>query len=223
MTGQGTEITKSQNLPIYVTGDFDKELNYKLWSTKHSRYIANRRLKLKHRSSTRAISYLSAYLIGFTLFDYLFLSVQESYNPAYFIFGSILLSVFIIIFNQLESSANYTARAAKHYKCALEVTRLYNRLRILKRGKNPVKDDSFWTEVDKIDQEYTEVLGNYENHDQIDYDFFRAKKPKYEDHHFSPLRVGWTYLHWYLVTFFMYHFALVAPIILFYVFIGSAA
>jgi hypothetical protein len=57
----------SSNIPLYAQGTYDRELNYKLWSTYKSRFNAAARNRRKNELSTRAVSILSAYVMIFSL------------------------------------------------------------------------------------------------------------------------------------------------------------
>lgn len=186
---------KSKKTPLYTQGGYDKHLNYKMWSTSGARFSASARLKLRHKNSTAAISILSAYLIIYALYDFIFFSKSLDYNPGISVFVSVCFSILILVFNQIESGSNYSVRSMKPHQCAMEISDLYKSLRLLKsklkkdEDRKDIKDEEFWKKVEEIDQSYSNVLKRYENHDPIDTKVFRASRPKYEDHNLNWFQV----------------------------------
>ncbi|WP_342807990.1 SLATT domain-containing protein [Alteromonas sp. M12] len=203
----------TEGVPKYAQGTFDKQLNYNLWSTSRTRYIAARRLRSKDRRSSKAIAFLSAYLIIFTLFDFLFLSNTDGYNSGYILLLNVNFSLLILIFSQLESSASYGVRAVKFHSCGLEVAHLYKQLRRLKsRYENLDKDDAFYKELQEIDDKYDQVLKNHENHELLDFKLFKSNYPDYEDHSLSSSDIFWIKFHHYVKDVLVYHIVTYIPL-----------
>ncbi|MBZ2164319.1 SLATT domain-containing protein [Alteromonas stellipolaris] len=203
----------TEGVPKYAQGTFDKQLNYNLWSTSRTRYIAARRLRSKDRRSSKAIAFLSAYLIIFTLFDFLFLSNTDGYNSGYILLLNVTFSLLILIFSQLESSASYGVRAVKFHSCGLEVAHLYKQLRRLKsRYENLDKDDAFYKELQEIDDKYDQVLKNHENHELLDFKLFKSNYPDYEDHSLSSSDIFWIRFHHYVKDVLVYHIVTYIPL-----------
>ncbi|GAA4498959.1 SLATT domain-containing protein [Pseudaeromonas paramecii] len=206
-------IDSKKGVPLYAQGSFDKQLNYNLWSTSRTRYIAARRLRSKDARSSKAIAFLSAYMIIFTLSDYLFLSHLKGYNGSYILFLNVTFSLLILIFSQLESSASYGVRAVKFHECGLEISRLYKMLRRLKsRYEGHEKDDAFYKQVEAIDDEYDQVLKNYENHELMDFELFKSNYPNYEDHKLNWIGVFNIQKKHYLKDVAIYHLVTYVPL-----------
>ncbi|MEM9479499.1 MAG: SLATT domain-containing protein [Verrucomicrobiota bacterium] len=199
---------QSENIPLYLSGDFSKELNYKLWSTKGARFSAAERMRLKHRLSTRAVSFLAAYLIVFNLLEILILKSSATYAAEVQTFINISLSVVILVYSQLEAAGNYLLRFDRYHTCAMGVASLYNRLRQLKTTE---KDVSIESRVKTISDEYEDFLARYENHEPIDFKIFKSQKPKYEDHNLNWFQVRVIKIEYYFRTSFFYHLSIFVP------------
>lgn len=209
-----TENKENQTagVPKYAQGSFDKQLNYNLWSTSRTRYIAARRLTSKNRRSSKAIAFLSAYLIIFTLFDYLFLSDMEGYSGNYILLSNITFSLLILIFSQLESSASYGVRALRFHTCGLEVGHLYKQLRRLKsRYEGHSKDEDFYKELQSIDDKYDQVLKSHENHELLDFEIFKTTYPDYEDHLLNWYQIAFIKIQRYFKDIFVYQLVTYLP------------
>jgi len=213
--------SKSKKLPLYVQGKFDKHLNYKMWVTSGARFQASNRLKRKHKNSSRSISFLTSYVILFTLFDYLFLQKNGTIDSGLIIFVNITFSLLILVFSQLESASDYNVRALKYHNCAIEISDLYKQLRKLKTkiDDDSQKDEAFWKEVDQIDASYSEVLKRYDNHEPIDLKLFKANTPKYEDHNLNWFQVMCINATNYLQNTLHYHIVIFAPPVMFGLFL----
>lgn len=206
----------TNGVPKYAQGSFDKQLSYNLWSTSRTRYIAARRLRSKDLRSSKAISFLSAYMIIFTLSDYLFLSHLEKYNGNYILLLNVTFSLLILIFSQLESSASYGVKAVKFHECGLDISHLYKKLRRLKsRYENHEKDNAFYQELERIDDEYESILRSYDNHELIDFELFKSNYPNYEDHNLNGWQVFNIHRRHYLKDVAIYHLVTYVPLIVF--------
>ncbi|MCD5328479.1 SLATT domain-containing protein [Chromobacterium piscinae] len=207
-------VAKAKGVPLYAQQEYDKQLNYGLWSTSRTRFIAARRLKSKDSRSSKTISFLSAYMILFTLLDFLFLNKLNGYNSGYVIFFNISCSIMILIFSQFESSASYAVRSHKHHQCGLEISTLYKRLRKLKSQHMGERGEDFYRELEEIDKQYDLILIQNDNHEMIDYDLFKATYPKYEDHSLNWFDVFLIRIRHYIGNVAFYHFAMFVPAVL---------
>jgi len=220
MTERKNISPSKAGVPLYTQGSFDKQLNYNLWSTSRIRYGAARRFYSKDRRSSKAVTFISAYMIVYTLADHLFLSQSPHYDSSYILIMNIMFSLLILIFSQLESSASYGVRALKFHECGQEVGQLYKRLRQLKsKYENRDKDEYFYSELKNIDSQYDLVMKNHENHEDIDFELFKSKYPKYEDHNLSWAEVKVICLKSYFKDVFFYHLVTYAPLSLFVYFV----
>ena len=192
-----------------------------MWSTSSARFFASARLKRRHKNSTAAISILSAYLIIYVLFDFMFISKDIDYNPAVAVFVSVCFSILILVFNQIESGSNYSVRSIRHHQCAMEISDIYKSLRLLKSKLNKdsegneIKDEKFWDKVEELDRSYSDVLKRYENHDPIDTEVFKASRPKYEDHNLNWFQVQVINGKSYISNILLYHLTMILPPIVF--------
>ena len=206
---------EEKGVPHYCD-NFDKELNYKLWSTMGARFSASKRLEKKAYFSSLAINFCSGYVILFSLFSILFLNTlfpaMATSTNAIVTFVSITLSLFIIIFSQTESNSHYDLRASKFHSCGLEISKLYKELRFLKDNRQ--KDGKFLQNVYEISKKYDIILAQYENHEKIDYLMFKLDKPDYETHRMGRLQQYIVKLKYYK-EFAMYWTVIILPIFLF--------
>ncbi|MDO8267793.1 MAG: SLATT domain-containing protein [Moraxellaceae bacterium] len=207
---------KKSGTPEYTQGGFDKQLNYSLWSASRIRFIAARKLSKKNERSSKAVAFLSAYLILYTLLDFLFLSKLEGYNVNFIIFTNIMFSLLILIFSQNEASASYSVRAYQFHQCALRISRIYKELRRLKsKYHQKEKDNFFHEELARMDDSYEEILAQSENHEMIDYELFKATYPKYEDHNLTKIDLLIIKTKYYFGNVFFYNLVTYFPFVIF--------
>ncbi|EGR0495312.1 SLATT domain-containing protein [Vibrio cholerae] len=180
---------KSDNssAPAYTQNGYDGQLNYQLWSTSRIRFTAAKRLKDKNKLSNQTISFSSAYLILLSVIQILI--ENESLN-SFLTVVNIFLAIVILVLSQLEAAADYSLRSSKFHECGLRVGALYSQLRRIKSEKDELKPKDYMAKVTAIDEQYNSVLSGYENHEDIDYQMFKANYPKYEDHNLSDADVS---------------------------------
>lgn len=188
---------------------FGEELDTKIWKTKGARFNAHRRLKNRHDWSLATIAFLSTYVIGITLLEYVPPLTLSSDQKDVIGFSAITLSLFILVVSLLEASKDYQLRAHELHHCARELSALYNKLRSVITSS--VSPEEATEQALAISQTYDLILDRCpENHDSIDYDLFRAQNRE----HF---RISWIhstliYAKAAAVTWLPYLFAiLVAP------------
>lgn len=160
----------------HLNKTFVEELSYKLWVTKGARFKAHKRLMERNSLSTSAVAYLTAYLIIFGLIG-VYQSVENPFIGLRYIgFGSMAGSILVLIFAQLESARNYRLEAHLYHTCALEISELYNEVRIRKTLEitgDVITDQEF---CESIEKRYTDLLKKYPNHSDIDFKLFRVEK-----------------------------------------------
>ncbi|MCG9879716.1 MAG: SLATT domain-containing protein [Bacteroidia bacterium] len=189
----------------YLDGDFGKELNLKLWTTKGARFAASHRLKTKGRLSTYSLGMLSIYVIVVNLCSVYGVEIPFSNSEIGLITTS--LSILILVLGQLEMANEYSLRSVKFHDCALEIGELYNKWRFYKNEKSRNKS------LMSISESYEKVLLGVENHEPIDYDVFKIKKREYfKLGDFEVLRIRVKY---YFIVKFIYHFIIFSPIFTF--------
>lgn len=216
---------KCAKLPLYMRGTFDRELNYKMWSTYKGRFNASLRLQRKHDLSTRTIALLSSYVAVFSVITaFLGDSLGDREADVLLVVG-VSLSIVILVISMLEASQGYNLRAFRFHQSGLDIAELYKELRAIK-SKHDKKDQSFFSEVDKILHSYNDILQRSENHEDIDHDCFRASKPDYDDHSLSSEEVTRIKRRLFLTQYSVYYVAMITPIIVFIlilVLIGAGA
>jgi len=193
----------------YLQKTFLEELNYKIWSTKGSRFNASKRLLALSRISNLSNNFLSVYLTTVGL-----MSVYNIYSPnlirentlAYSITS---LSILALVFGQIENAKDYNIKARDHHNCGLELSSLYNDLRIFKTlRENPTiaEKEQFAKEVSAS---YQGILARYDNHELIDIDCFKILTAPY--HELSSWQVFKIKVRYSVGVFFIYYFLIIVP------------
>ncbi|WP_149207870.1 SLATT domain-containing protein [Flavobacterium johnsoniae] len=205
-----------KKIPPYLkNNNFEEELNYKLWSTKGARFNASRRNQILQNLSSKAIGYLSAYLIIIgiiNLYKIDLFGIKILDNQVGFI--STAFSVLILLFSQLESSENFSLKSEKHHNCSLDIAELYNRTRYVKSYNTNPQDKQ--QNLQKISNEYDAILKKYENHLPIDYLMFQITKPEY--YGIGKLRISYIRFRYYINVYILYHILIFGPIIILIIF-----
>lgn len=197
----------------YLDKDFSTELNFKLWTTKGARFTASKRLKQIGKLSSYSIGFLTAYIIIINMIS-VFDIVSENYlTPQALAFITTALSILVLVFSQLENANEYRFRAERFHDCALEIGELYNDLRYFKTNFDD--DELINKEAKNISAKYSSLLREYENHDSIDFEYFKTTKVEYFK--LSTMSVYATRFKYYLKVKFLYHTLIIFPIILFIV------
>ena len=202
-------------IPPYLQKDFEVELNYKLWSTKGSRFAASHRNETLHRLSGQTVGYLSAYLIVVGLVNVYHLKFwMFELNDDQVNFASMAFSVLILLFSQLESSENFILKSDRYHNCALDISELYDKLRYIKtyESTNPAKKDM----LKDLSKEYDKILKRNENHKPIDYAKFQLLKPAYFE--LNLFDRNFIRLEYYWRVHFKYHLFMYGPILAFLAF-----
>lgn len=200
----------------YLTKTFSEELNHKLWSTKGSRFKADKRLLIINNLSVKALSFFSAYLIIFGLLSVYQINNESLVNENIVAFGSTACAVLLLVFSQIESTQDYKLRAKEYHSCALKIANIYNDLRIFKTYPSELSDDENIAFIKDLNKRYHDVLEAYPNHENIDFKTFKLDNKEYYE------LSGWycAYIHaeYYYKTRFWYHLAIIAPPLLFLVY-----
>ena len=153
----------------YLNKSFLEELNYKIWSTKGAGFNAGKRLQEKSKYSNISLAFISAYLIIASLYSVYINTTIDEKLISYII---IALSILLLVFSQFENAQDYKLNAKKIHDCGLELSNIYNELRIYKTLKDD-SDDKQYCFAKKISSKYQKILEKYENHKQIDYDILK--------------------------------------------------
>ncbi|WP_293742054.1 SLATT domain-containing protein [uncultured Pedobacter sp.] len=202
----------------YLEKTFLEELNYKIWSTKGARFHAHSRLKRLSKISGLCNSLISVYLTAAGL-----LSVYNIYNSQWIsesvtAYSVTCLSILALVFGQIESAKDFNVKAKEFHACGLELSELYNELRIFKTLRPNATDPEKEEFAKYSSGKYQRILEKYDNHLPIDNSRFKATKPDY--HNMSSFDVFRAWFNYHVSTFFIYYFLIVIPplvIIIFFV------
>lgn len=201
---------KPKNYLDYLDKTFLEELNYKVWSTKGSRFNASTRLTKIARWSNFSLTMLSVYLASVGLLSVYNINVSTGKLDENLIAYSITcLSILTLVLGQIENAKDYTMKAKEFHNCGLELSKIYNDLRIYKtltENQTIVEKEKF---AKKISDEYQRILEKHDNHQQIDNDKFKTTKPKY--HEMNNWDVFVINIRYYIRTIFIYHLLIFLP------------
>lgn len=161
----------------YLSKSFFEELNYKMWSTKGSRFNCDKRLRTKGKTSNVGLAIISAYLIIASLITVFGLELGISQNALNFIITG--LSILVLVFSQFENAQNYELNAKMHHDSGLKISELYNELRIFKTLKQDPSYYEILSFAKDITKKYESVLNTSGNHSRIDYDRFLMTNIEY--------------------------------------------
>lgn len=134
------------------------------------------------------------------------------------LFISSALSIIILVVSQLEASENYSVKAHTFHQSGLDVAELYKKLRLLKTRFDDKKSEEFIAGVEEVSSGYNDILQRSDNHDDIDFDVFRASKPDYEDHKLTAKEVSCIHLRFFLGQFLFYYICMWGPPLVFAIF-----
>jgi hypothetical protein len=165
----------------YLDKTFLEELSYKLWVTKGSRFIANKRLMRQSNLSNISIALLSSYLIIASLLAVYQLSFSNLIDANLLAFGSTTLSILVLVFSQIENAGDYKIKAMRFHDCALEFGTLYNEVRKFKtlEYNDTIAKEQVLKFCNEIDHKYQGILRLHENHDPVDYTRFQLENNEY--------------------------------------------
>lgn len=164
---------------VHLDKDFLEELKHKIWSTKGTRFTADNRLKIITKYSTLSISFLSAYLIIFSLISVYNLYNENILNTNLIAFTITALSILVLIFSLVENAQDYPVKAKNFHDCALELADLYNELQTFKSYKKESSESEKQEFCEQLQKKYQNILRRYENHAPIDNKKFRLSHPDY--------------------------------------------
>lgn len=202
----------------HLNKTFLEELSYKMWSTKGARFQAHNRLISRNNKSVSTVAFLTAYLIIFGLIGV----YQNKSNPLFaeniIGFGSIAGSILVLIFSQLEGMQDYKLKAHLYHTCALEISELYNQIRIRKTlHDNKIDLTSIVEFCNQLEKKYTDILMKYPNHEEIDYKMFMIQKSKDYYKNIGDFRkLKWQTIYFLKNNFLYLSLIIIPPILLLY-------
>lgn len=199
---------KNEAPASYLKKGFLEELNYKLWSTKGSRFNSDDRLRNKGKASNVGLAIISAYLIIASLITVFELNIGINQNALNFIITG--LSILVLVFSQFENAQSYELKAKMHHDSGLKISELYNELRIFKTLIDNPSNEQILSFSKDITKRYEAVLNNSGNHSRIDYDGFLLTnieymrktdpdKVRHLNKHSVVLNYYWQVYGWYFI------------------------
>lgn len=194
-----------------------EELSYKFWVTKGARFKAHARLIRIDNLSSTSISYLTAYLIIFGLIGVYQSKLTPFIDPIFVNFGTTAGSILLLIFSQLESAKSNKLEAHKFHSCALEISSLYDELRMRKTLEIGEKELSDFQFCKQLDEKYISLLNKYPNHEDIDFKMFSLSKIG----DYFPMNnweIKWLPIRYYFITSALYHIMIVIPPLLLFIY-----
>lgn len=193
----------------YLDKTFLEELNYTIWTTKGSRFNANKRLLVISKLSNISNSILSVYLIAIGLLSVYNIYNNQSSNENLIAYSITCLSIILLVFGQIENAKDYGAKAKEYHNCGLELSKIYNELRIFKTLNSNNSMDEIKMFTLKISDDYQRILERHENHEPIDNDLFKSKSAKYFE--LKKWDVFKIKVDYYFKTSFFYHLLILSP------------
>lgn len=138
------------------------ELHRRAEVTSKVRYESARRLMAHNLLSQWTLAVLAVGQIAISVIDVLDLPLN--YSDKYLAFGGIFFGVLVLAYSLLLGMSNYSARSVQLHKCGLELGELARELYLVCKltGSDQVKYEDYA-------KKYYVILGQYENHEEIDY------------------------------------------------------
>ena len=161
----------------YLEKSFLEELNYKIWSTKGARFEADKRLTIISKMSNISLSILSAYLIISGLISVYNINSEMSFDIINYVVTA--LSIILLVLSAHENAQQYNLRAKEFHNCGLELSKLYDKLRIFKTLNEKAGSYEKRNFAIQLSKEYQHILSKYENHLSIDYENFKITHTEY--------------------------------------------
>jgi len=140
------------------------ELHRRAEVTSKVRYEAARRLMAHNLFSQWTLAILAVGQITISVVDAL--DVPLNYSDRYLAFGGIFFGTLVLAYSLLLGMSNFSARSVQLHKCGLELGELARELYLKSRLIG--SSQFLYSEYAK---RYYVILGQYENHEDIDYRF----------------------------------------------------
>ena len=167
-------------------------------TVKAARFNAAERLERKHTVSLFAMSMVSLYFVGLSVWQTIYASVLDDAANRLITLVSIMSSVFTLVLALIESMNDYKMKAHHMHACALAVNDLYHELKLMRHGDVAL--------VQEFRRRYNEAVRSCPfNHARIDYLMARAERGvPWEEK-------AWAQLRHALDVYALYGFCLIAP------------
>jgi hypothetical protein len=138
------------------------ELHRRAEITSKVRYEAARRLMAHNLFSQWTLAVLAVGQIAISVIDALDLPLN--YSDRYLAFGGIFFGVLVLAYSLLLGMSNYSARSVQLHKCGLELGELARELYLISKLNGTDRPN-----YEGYAKKYYVILGQYENHEEIDY------------------------------------------------------
>jgi len=162
----------------YLEKSFLEELSLKVWTKIGVRFQADQRLRAKARMSSISMSIFSAYLIIAGLIS-VYVGSHENINFQIINYFITALSIILLVLSQHENAQDYKLRAEKSHQCRLDISEIYNEIRIFKTLVPSPSDETTKLFCENVASRYQGILSKYENHMPIDYAMFKTTQLHY--------------------------------------------
>jgi len=138
-------------------------------TVKAARFNAAERLERKHTLSLFAMSMVSLYFVGLSVWQAIYAAGLSDASNRLITLVSIMSSIFTLVLALIESMNDYRTKAHHMHVCALGVNDLYHELKLMRApGVSVVQD---------FRRRYTEIVRNCPfNHARVDYLMARAER-----------------------------------------------
>ena len=138
-------------------------------TVKAARFNAAERLERKHTLSLFAMSMVSLYFVGLSMWQAVYASTLDEAANRLITLVSIMSSIFTLVLALIESMNDYRMKAHHMHACALAVNDLYHELKLMRRVDAGL--------VQEFRRRYNEAVRSCPfNHARIDYLMARAER-----------------------------------------------
>jgi hypothetical protein len=167
-------------------------------TVKAARFNAAERLERKHALSLFAMSMVSLYFVGLSVWQAVYAPTLDEASNRLITLVSIMSSIFSLVLALIESMNDYRMKAHHMHACALAVNDLYHELKLMRPGDAVL--------LQEFRHRYTGAVRRCPyNHSRIDYLMAKAEGPvPWVDR-------AWARLRYAFDVYALYGFALIAP------------
>jgi hypothetical protein len=145
----------------------------RIWKTKGSRFNAYWRIKYIDVLSIFIVSMLSSYVIVLSLIPTFFSQSLTVLENQICNFGSVVISIFIIVLSLIEFSSGRSIKAEEMHRSALEIAKISAQLDLLVNTSSADLE-----KATSLILEYENLVSSCScNHNVIDYKRFKASHP----------------------------------------------
>jgi hypothetical protein len=167
-------------------------------TVKAARFNAAERLERKHALSLFAMSMVSLYFVGLSVWQAVYAPMLDEPANRLITLVSIMSSIFSLVLALIESMNDYRMKAHHMHACALAVNDLYHELKLMRPSDTAV--------LQEFRQRYNAAVRRCPyNHTRVDYLMAKAEGAvPWADK-------AWARLRYALDVYALYGFALIAP------------